>query len=49
MKTPRIRRRRTAYHMVEASPVPWMRCQGRAGGVDAEATPASISCLSVAT
>ena len=28
MYTPRVRLRITAYHMVDASPVPWMRCHG---------------------
>ena len=31
MKTPRSRLRSTAYHMVVASPVPWIRCHGRRG------------------
>ena len=34
MKTPRSRLRSTAYHMVVASPVPWIGCQGRGGAVD---------------
>ena len=33
MKTPRSCLRITAYHMVVASPVPWIGCQGRGGGV----------------
>ena len=32
MKTPRSGLRSTAYHMVDASPLPWIRCQGRGGG-----------------
>ena len=31
MYTPRSRLRITAYHMVDASPVPWIRSQGRGG------------------
>ena len=31
MKTPRSRLRMTAYHIVVASPVPWMRSHGRGG------------------
>ena len=49
MKTPRSRLRRTAYHMVDASPVPWMRCHGRAGGAASVASPASTSWRCVAT
>ena len=36
-------RRSTAYHMVVASDVPWMRNQGRGGGCTVSATPASMS------
>src|SRR3954453_11252847 len=46
---PRSALRRTAYHIVEASLVPWMRSQGRGGGSRSLATPASTSCRSVAT
>ena len=50
MKTPRSRLRITAYHIVDASPDPWMRCHGRGGGSDGRsATPASISWRPVAT
>lgn len=49
MKIPRSCLRSTAYHMVVASPVPWIGCQGRGGGFSASATPASVSCLRVAT
>ena len=50
MNTPRVRLRITAYHMVEASPVPWMRCHGRGGSaVRAAITPASTSWRWVAT
>ena len=49
MQTPRTRLRRTAYHMVVASSLPWIRSQGRAGGSASVAMPASISCLRVAT
>jgi len=43
MKTPRVRLRITAYHMVDASPGAWMRSHGRAGGSSSVASPASIS------
>ena len=49
MKTPRSRLRSTAYHMVVASSLPWIRNHGRAGASTSEATPASISCRRVAT
>ena len=49
MKMPRVRLRITAYHMVVASPVPWMRCHGRGGAESSGATPASTSCFWVAT
>jgi len=49
MYTPRVRLRITAYHSVVASPVPWMRNQGRGGGSASEATPASTSWRWVAT
>ena len=49
MKTPRSRFRSTAYHMVVASRVPWIGCHGRGGCSAASVTPASTSCLSVAT
>lgn len=49
MNTPRSRLRSTAYHMVVASSLPWIRSHGRAGGSTADAVPASISCLRVAT
>ncbi len=49
MKTPRVRFRITAYHIVVASFVPWMRCQGRGGGASSGATPASTSWRCVAT
>ena len=49
MKTPRSRLRMTAYHIVEASPVPWMRSHGRGGGWTWPAIPASISWCCVAT
>ncbi len=49
MKTPRSRLRMTAYHIVDASPVPWMRSHGR-GGMSAPSTiPAAASCRCVAT
>ena len=49
MNTSRSCRRSTAYHMVEASRVPWIGCQGRGGEDAGSATPASTSCRSVAT
>lgn len=49
MYTPRIFRRITAYHIVVASPVPWMRCQGRSGCPPSGEMPASDSCRWVAT
>jgi len=50
MNTPsRTSLRITAYHMVVASPVPWILSQGRAGGLSVGATPASTSWRWVAT
>ena len=50
MKTPsRTSLRITAYHMVVASPVPWMRCQGGAGSSSDGVMPASTSWRWVAT
>ncbi|MEA2270778.1 MAG: hypothetical protein QOD55_159 [Solirubrobacteraceae bacterium] len=49
MKTPRSRLRITAYHIVEASCVPWTRCHGRGGGTAPVVTPASMSWCWVAT
>ncbi len=49
MNTPLSRLRMTAYHIVEASPVPYMRCQGRGGTALALAMPASMSWRWVAT
>lgn len=49
MKTPRSRLRSTAYHIVVASSLPWIRSHGRGGGSTSPAIPASISCLRVAT
>ena len=49
MKMPRSGLRSTAYHIVDASPLPWIRCQGRGGGSIPSATPASTSCRPVAT
>ena len=43
MKTPRVRLRSTAYHMVEASEGASIRSHGRSGGASADAIPASIS------
>ena len=39
----------TAYHMVVASPVPWIRCQGFGGGWSDAAMSASTSWRWVAT
>ncbi len=50
MKTPRSRLRITAYHMVEASPVPWIRSHGRGGRLAPPATtPSATSWCNVAT
>ena len=49
MKTPRSRLRITAYHIVDASRVPWIGCHGRGGGSAAPVTPASTSWRDVAT
>ena len=50
MYTPsRTSLRITAYHMVVASPDPWMRCHGLAGGWSGGAIPASTSWRWVAT
>ena len=49
MNTSRSCRRSTAYHMVEASRVPWIGYHGRGGEDAGSATPASTSCRSVAT
>ncbi len=44
MKTlSRTRLRSTAYHMVVASSVPWMRSHGRGGVFTWSAMPASMS------
>jgi len=49
MYTPLSRLRMTAYHMVDASRVPWIRCQGSAGCSSGAAIPASTSWRCVAT
>ena len=49
MYTPFVRLRMTAYHMVMASCVPWIRCQGGWGPFTGSAIPASSSCRPVAT
>ena len=49
MNTPFTCFRKTAYHMVDASPGPWMRNQGRGGGSFSASTPASRSWRWVAT
>jgi hypothetical protein len=44
MKTPsRTSLRITAYHIVDASRVPWIRCQGRGGDEAASVTRAAMS------
>ena len=49
MYTPFVSFRITAYHMVMASWVPWMRNQGACGPWMGSATPASSSWRPVAT
>jgi len=50
MYTPsRTSLRMTAYHIVVASPVPWIRCHGRGGGLSDGVMPASTSWREVAT
>ena len=49
MKIPFSRLRMGAYHMVVASLLPWMRCQGRGTCPSSDATPASMSWRWVAT
>ena len=49
MKTPRVRLRITAYHMVDASLGPWIGCQGRGGASLSPMTSASRSWRRVAT
>ena len=49
MKMPRSRLRMTAYHIVVASLVPWMRSHGRGGASAPSTTPASASWRWVAT
>lgn len=49
MKMPFSRLRSTAYHMVEASPEPWMRSHGRGGGASGSARPPATSWRWVAT
>ena len=50
MNTPsRTSLRITAYHIVVASPVPWMRCHGGGGSSSDFAMPASTSWRWVAT
>ena len=49
MNTPRSRLRMTAYHIVDASAVPWMRSHGRGGASAGVVTPASASWRCVAT
>ena len=49
MYTPRSRLRITAYHIVEASCVPWMRCHGGGGVPSGDVMPASSSWRWVAT
>lgn len=50
MKIPLVLLRMTAYHIVVASPEPWMRCHGRSGMSSPGAmAPATLSCFCVAT
>ena len=49
MKMPRSCLRMTANHIVEASPLPCMRCHGRGGSASERAMPASTSWRWVAT
>lgn len=49
MKIPFSFRRSTAYHMVVASPVPWIRNHGRGGEPSSGAIPAATSWCWVAT
>ena len=49
MYTPLVCLRITAYHMVMASLVPWILNHGFSIAPSCVATPASTSCLSVAT
>lgn len=49
MKIPRSALRITAYHIVEASPVPWIRSHGRGGSPVCSAIPAATSWCCVAT
>ena len=50
MYTPaRASLRITAYHIVVASPVPWIRSHGRSGSWSGGTTPASTSWRWVAT
>jgi len=43
MYTPLVRLRSTAYHMVVASSLPWIRSHGRGGGSTSFPTPAAIN------
>src|SRR5207302_922402 len=47
MKISFVRLRMTAYHMVDASPGPWIRCQGGTGVSVSSTSPASSSWRSV--
>ena len=49
MYTSRTDLRITAYHIVEASPVPWTGCQGLGGTPPGGVMPASASWRWVAT
>jgi len=49
MKMPRSCLRSTAYHIVVASSLPWIRSHGRGGDSVSLASPASISWRRVAT
>lgn len=49
MKIPRSDLRITAYHIVDASPVPWIRNHGRGAVPVSSAIPAAMSWRCVAT
>ena len=49
MNTPFTCLRSTEYHMVEASPGPWIGCHGDTGMESASVRPASASWVLVAT
>ena len=46
---PRSRLRMIEYHIVVASPLPWIRSQGRGGRSEPSVTPSAMSLCTVAT